>query len=117
MKANVNALQAPGPLHITAYDSETGAIATLSGANGGPVCDMYRRTNLESDAYARLFMEAPAMAATLADLFEHCAMVHKHWGDGNNREQAAAAIERGRAILDRLAGNSTGTGTSTGDPR
>lgn len=41
------------------------------------------------------------MLAALRDLYTHCSMIHKHWGDGCNREQADRAIQAGRAILER----------------
>lgn len=55
-------------------------------------------------ANVRLISEAPAMAQALRDLFEHCAMIHKHWGDGCNLREANAAEARARAILARLDG-------------
>lgn len=33
-----------------------------------------------------------SLVAALGGLFEHCAMVHKHWGDGDNTAQANEAI-------------------------
>jgi hypothetical protein len=45
---------------------------------------------------------APELLAALVGLFEHCAMVHKHWGDGCNREQADRAIDGARALLAKL---------------
>ena len=54
------------------------------------------------EANARLIAKAPEMRAALADLYEHCAMVHKYWGEGNNREAADAAITRGRALLAEI---------------
>ena len=35
----------------------------------------------------------------LNGLFEHCAMVHKCWGDGDNTKEAAAAIKAGEAAI------------------
>lgn len=40
---------------------------------------------------------------SLRDLFEHCAMVHKHWGDGCNANEANAAQQRAHALIERLA--------------
>ena len=42
---------------------------------------------------------ASQLAEALAGLFEHCAMAHKHWGDGSNAREADAAQERARAAL------------------
>jgi hypothetical protein len=36
-------------------------------------------------------------------VFEHCALVHKHWGEGCNQRQADAAIAGARALLDSLS--------------
>lgn len=58
----------------------------------------------EQQANARLIAAAPELHDVLTALFEHCAMVHKHWGDGNNSQQADAAIEQGRALLARIGG-------------
>lgn len=45
---------------------------------------------------------AGELRAALADLFEHCAMVHKHWGEGSNNREANAAQERARKLLGRM---------------
>ena len=47
---------------------------------------------------------ASDLLAALESLFEQCAMVHKHWGDGSNGKQAAAAIAAGRASIARARG-------------
>lgn len=54
--------------------------------------------------YARLIAAAPDLLASLEALFEHCAMVHKHWGDGSNQKEADAAIKAGRAALQKARG-------------
>jgi hypothetical protein len=46
-----------------------------------------------------LYAEEPAAIAALRALFEHCAMTHKHWGDGCNRKEANAAEKAGRDAL------------------
>lgn len=48
---------------------------------------------------AALISAAPELLTALEALFEHCAMVHKHWGDGCNREQANAAQDAARAAI------------------
>jgi hypothetical protein len=40
----------------------------------------------------------------LAALFEHCAMIHKHWGDASNAKEADAAIERAQTLLTSIGG-------------
>jgi len=61
-------------------------------------------TEDEANANARLIAAAPEMREALAALFEHCAMVHKYWGDGCNQQQADAAIKQARALLARIDG-------------
>jgi len=42
---------------------------------------------------------AGELVTALKALFEHCAMVHKCWGDSDNTKEADAAIESARAAL------------------
>ena len=37
-------------------------------------------------------------------LFENCAMIHKHWGDGCNSAEARASIAATLAALDKVKG-------------
>ncbi len=53
-------------------------------------------------ANARLISKAPELVQALADLFMHCEMIHKHWGEGCNAREAKAAREAARALLDEL---------------
>jgi hypothetical protein len=53
-------------------------------------------------ARAHLLAAAPELRDALAALYEHCSMVHRHWGEGSNQKQADAAIAAGRALLERL---------------
>jgi hypothetical protein len=41
----------------------------------------------------------PELLAALSDLFKHCAMVHRHWGEGSNQKESDAAIAAARAAL------------------
>ena len=41
-----------------------------------------------------------SLIASLEGLFEHCAMLHKHWGDGCNAKQSDAAITFAQESLD-----------------
>jgi len=42
---------------------------------------------------------AGELLTALKDLFEHCAMVHKCWGDSDNTKEADAAIKSARAAI------------------
>ena len=53
----------------------------------------------EQEANAKLIASAPDMFTALKALFEHCAMVHKYWGDGSNAKEADAAIKSARAAI------------------
>lgn len=57
------------------------------------------------EANARLIAAAPELLAALENLFEHCAMMHKHWGEASNAKEAEAAIQAGRAAIAKATGN------------
>jgi hypothetical protein len=59
----------------------------------GYAVDMDKPTR---EANARLL--AAALEA-LKSLFEHCAMVHMHWGENSNQKEADAAIAAARAVI------------------
>ncbi len=60
-------------------------------------------------ANARLIAQAvnnhAALLTALQDLFEHCAMVHKHWGDNCNQKEADAAIQSAKAAIAKATPN------------
>ena len=58
----------------------------------------------EIEANARLIAAAPEMLDALKSLYEHCAMIHKTWGDGCNQKQADAAIIAGHAAIAKAEG-------------
>ena len=58
----------------------------------------------EAQANAALIAAAPEMYEALKQLFEHCAMIHKHWGDGNNQKEADEAIKKGTQALTKAEG-------------
>ena len=39
------------------------------------------------------------LVSALQDLFKHCAMVHKYWGDSDNTKEADAAIKSAHAAI------------------
>ena len=53
---------------------------------------------------ALLVKAAPDLLAALESLFEHCAMPHKHWGEGSNAKEADAAITAGLAAIRKAKG-------------
>jgi len=61
-------------------------------------------TEDESKANASLIAAAPDMLAALRALYEHCAMIHKSWGDGDNSKQANAAKKAGLAAIAQAEG-------------
>lgn len=81
-----------------------GHLIEANEGHGQMVIAFVHGINKGSTANARLIAKAPDMREALAGLFEHCAMIHKHWGDGNNAKEAEAAIERGRALLAEIKG-------------
>lgn len=53
---------------------------------------------------AHLIAAAPDLLEALTGLFEHCAMIHKQWGDGDNTREADAAIKTARAAIAKAEG-------------
>lgn len=43
------------------------------------------------------------LLSALQGLFEHCAMIHKHWGEGSNAQAAQQAIEHAKALAEPKA--------------
>lgn len=57
-----------------------------------------------SERAAVLFAAAPDLLAALRDLYDQCAMVRKHWGDGSNQAEADNAIRAGQAAIAKAEG-------------
>ena len=65
--------------------------------------------NTETDAIrstlahrvAELTEQNKVLVDALEGLFEHCSMIHKHWGEGSNAREAQAAIDTARAALKK----------------
>lgn len=55
-------------------------------------------------ANSRLIAAAPDMLEALNGLFEHCSMIHKHWGDNSNQKEAENAIKKARAAINKATG-------------
>jgi hypothetical protein len=44
------------------------------------------------------------MLEAMTELFEHCSMIHKHWGSNSNQKEADAAIAKGKAAIQKAKG-------------
>ena len=51
------------------------------------------------DEHNVLYNSHAELVTALNGLFKHCAMVHKHWGEGDNTREADNAQEQARAAL------------------
>jgi len=51
------------------------------------------------NSLADRYNAAPVLLGALKSLFEHCSMIHTHWGDGDNTKEADAAIKAGRQAI------------------
>lgn len=72
------------------------------------VCESRNPLQREEDiANLKLLWAAPKLLASMVGLFEHCAMVHKHCGDGDNTKEADAAIAAARAAIAAATGEDT----------
>ena len=89
----------PGPWEV--FESHTG-IYILDSAEQAAVCRL--EWCLEAEANARLIAAAPDLLAALKGIFEHCAMIHRAWGDGSNHKEADAAIAAGKAAIAKAEG-------------
>jgi hypothetical protein len=58
----------------------------------------------EVEVNAHLIAAAPELLEALKALFEHCAMTHKHWGEGCNVKESDAAIAGAHAAVAKAEG-------------
>ena len=79
-------------------DAEGDQFASMTTHSGNTVTPEQRRAN------GVIMAEAPELLEALKALFEHCSMVHKHWGEGCNQREADAAIKAGRAAIQKAKG-------------
>jgi hypothetical protein len=88
----------------------TGAVwTTPEGPDDGGECIAMRASaaNIQPttrDANLRLCSAAPEMLEALKGLFEHCSMIHKHWGEGSNATEAREAIAFAEATILKAGG-------------
>lgn len=83
---------------------EDTAIQSVVDCNGQTVIftdSGYFRPN---EDYVRAIVTLPEILEAVENLFEHCAMVHKHWGDGSNQKEADEAIKAARAAIAKVKG-------------
>ena len=62
----------------------------------GDLAEYVRRPARKPTDQARVIKAAaPDLLAAMEAMFEHCVMIHKHWGEGCNQKQADAAVKAG----------------------
>lgn len=74
--------------------------------SGETICTMGNTAfpSIFPEANACLIAAAPELLEALKGLLEHCAMVHKYWGDNSNQKQADSAIDKARAAIAKAEG-------------
>jgi len=80
---------------ITGIDPEFGEVR---------LADIPDPIDYNADANARLIAAAPEMLEALEGIFEHCSLVHKHWGEGCNQREANAAIKAASVAIAKAKG-------------
>ena len=98
---NTNAKHTPGKW--TTKIHQPGTMLTVENETGEYVCSLLGGDEHKQEN-ARLIAAAPELLAALKGLFEHCAMIHRVWGDGSNQKEADAAIAAGKAAIAQAEG-------------
>lgn len=95
----MKASHTPGPWHLGLRQAEQIVYNAAGWAVANATVYHGKQDVEECKANARLIAAAPDLLAALEGIFENCAMVHKHWGEGSNAKGADAAI---RAAQDAI---------------
>ena len=100
MKEEEKAQHSPGTWIVDGYTP----LKIWSDEKGGSalICTLTKRPSMEANA--RLIASAPDILSALKQLFEHCAMTHKYWGEGSNAKEAQSAIDAARAAIAKAGG-------------
>ena len=102
MTTKTTGQRTPGPWSYTG--TSDWATVFRSGTNEH-ICGIISKEKKANAAFiVRACNSHDALVSALQSLFEHCAMVHKYWGDGSNTKEADAAIESARAAIKSATG-------------
>jgi hypothetical protein len=95
----------PGPW-VVEQDEDDAPHVLVVDEQGVTVARCYQQAydTWQAKDNAHLIAAAPDLLAALESLFDHCAMVHKHWGEGDNAKQADAAQAAARAAIAKVKG-------------
>ena len=93
MTTKTTGQRTPGPYHAGDFGLILSEIDKIIGQAEG----------INKDNNAAYIVQAcnnhGALVGALQSLFEHCAMVHKCWGDSDNTKEADAAIKRAESAI------------------